>query len=143
MNRIKIASLDVYINDDDKIPSRLGKVGPKEYELDVCPLVDERLLENLKKHGRIEGSTIDLMQSIIAHELGHFVAHITKCPTHARDSFTDVKTTVNGVESVVGISLPAEVRAWTLAGEMLGDKLNKKLRDVATYGYMFAEQEAA
>jgi hypothetical protein len=98
--------------------------------------VDERILEAHKKAGRIEGSTLDLVQSIIAHELGHFVAHITKCPTHNQSTFDKIPVTINGEAAVVGVSVPAEIKAWTLAGEILGDKLNQKLRTAATATYL-------
>ena len=83
------------------------------------------------------------MQTIIAHELGHFVAHITGCPTHKRDKFQEVTTMVNGKETAIGVSVPAEMKAWTLAGEILGDKLNKPLRDVATATYMLGGMKRA
>jgi predicted metalloprotease len=145
MRRMKIASLDVYLNDDDKVPSRLTNSGPKQFELDICPMMDERLLNSFKKKGMITGSTVELMQTIIAHELGHFVAHITGCPTHKHDKFQKIETEVGGKKTIVGVSVGAEMQAWTIAGHILGDSLNKQLRAVATATYLMGglQQEKA
>ena len=102
--KIKLASLDVYLTDSREIPSHLKQLGPKVFELYVNPLVDEKILENFKSTGKIQGSTLELMQNIVAHELGHFVAFLTKCPTHARTAGMEKPITVNGVTE--------ELSAW-------------------------------
>ena len=136
MQKIEIATLKVYISDSRDTPSCLVMTGPKQFELHVCPLVDEKIIESYKNSGCIQGQTLDLMQNIIAHELGHFVAYMTKCPSHSLDIGTMKPITVNGEQGMQVVNPTAEMRAWTLAGVMLGDKLNTKLRDCTTATYL-------
>lgn len=136
MQKIKIATLEVFITDSREIPSNLRRIAPQQFELEVNPLVDEKVLEAFKADGKIAGQTLDLMQNIIAHELGHFVAFMTKCPTHTLDKQTLRAITVNGESGMQVVNPQAEIRAWTLAGTMLGEKLNKQLRDCTTASYL-------
>jgi hypothetical protein len=133
--KTKIASLEVYLTDSQDIPSHLKRTGPQSFELAVNPLIDERVIDVLKRDGKITANTTDLMQNIIAHELGHFVAFMTKCPTHSMTNATKRPITVNGEQAYQVLNPQAEMRAWTLAGHMLGDKLSTALRDLSTATY--------
>jgi hypothetical protein len=135
----EIASLKVYLTDCQDIPSHLVQTAPKTFELSVNPLVDEKILELYKREGKITGNTTDLMQNIVAHELGHFVAFMTRCKTHSLEAATMRPITVNGEAGVQVVNPQAEMRAWTLAGRMIGDKLNTELRDVTTASYVLGK----
>ncbi len=137
--KVKMASLEVYLTDSTDIPSHLTRKGAQSYELNVNPLIDERIIDSFKSTGKISGNTTDLMQNIIAHELGHFVAFITKCPTHSLKNATIKEITVNGEQCNQVLNPQAEMRAWTLAERMIGDNLNKQLRTLTTATYLFGE----
>ena len=100
----KIATLDVYVS-DDKTASGTRQTSPSTFELTMnagspCnPTI-----------GRLE------FQTIMAHELGHFVALVTHDPTHNVPVVEHLLSRITGDASAL---VPGEKRAWEIAREIL------------------------
>lgn len=100
----KIASLDVYIDlDTTDTASNMRQYGSTNYELTMYP-----------NQGYTPAKTRDQFQSIMAHELGHFVAMVSRDPTHYSDAALMGKL----VKSPT-LALAGERKAWEIAHTIL------------------------
>lgn len=124
-----IAKINIY--QDDEVEGAFSEtVGEKEYSVSLNPSVDlkafnrkvEKKAKTVKEKGFVE-------ESILAHELGHIVAHIFSDPTHNREN--------NFLAQMFGnnaLLLPAEKRAWEIAYSM-GLPLSKEAEEVGVASY--------
>lgn len=108
----KIGTLTLYIDDSDKhldLSSGFFTAKNGDYELWIRPNADNHLAgHSLTNHE---------FQTVIAHELGHFLATLSNDPTHS---------------SLMHVFLPTygEVRAWQLAEQIKPD-LDKGIKAIA------------
>lgn len=101
----KIASLDVFVDTESKDSSATRKVGPDQYVITIRP-------SQTSGNGDDSFSlkTDRDLQTTLAHELGHFVALVTKDKTH--DNTFQLYYQLTGDTSPL---IPAEKLAWKLA----------------------------
>lgn len=124
-----IAKINIY--QDDEVEGAVSEtVGEKEYSVSLNPSVDLKAFnrEVVKKANSLEEKGF-IEESILAHELGHIVAHIFSDPTHNKtDNFI---AQMFGDGSVV---IPAERRAWKIAHSMRLP-LSKEAEEVGIASY--------
>jgi hypothetical protein len=135
----KIATLDVVISDGvgDPLANRPSGMlppgnGRTNYTVTLRPKIDAPILESIH-----EKANIPNMETLLAHELGHFVAEVFGDPTH--NKATKYLATLLGESSLI---VPAEKRAWEI-GEIINPKLNRNIRARALQGYASNGQEGA
>lgn len=126
-----IAKINIY--QDDEVEGAVSEaVGEKEYSGFLNPSVD---LKAFNDEGKKKAKTVKekgfVEESILAHELGHIVAHIFSDPTHNK--------TDNFIAQMLGIGdgsvlIPAEKRAWEIAHSM-GLPLSKEAEEVGMASY--------
>lgn len=121
--RTKIANLEVFIIEGDTAEDRKEqqrppgssfyfKDDPMKMRLNLAPMEDRA---GLIKAGIKSDNPKEAVQTIVAHELGHFVAAITKDATHEKL-----------FRFMLG-PLPAENKAWEIAENILPD-LDQRLK---------------
>jgi hypothetical protein len=114
----KIATLNVYLDESTEHSDISSAVRSRDengvYELWLRPFVDGKIL---KENAGYELTTKGF-QTIVAHELGHFLAMITLDPTHSKLAYFIMGQTVG------------ERKAWKLANEIKPD-LDKGLEKIA------------
>jgi hypothetical protein len=122
----KLATLELWVDDEQPIPTRMmqNKNNETEYRLTINPS-DQKLFE----HGRVAEEPRK-WASIIAHEVGHFVAHVFHSPLQDPD-----------VAKVVG-PIYGEREAWDLA-YYTNPGINQKIKQFALATYEQAQKEAA
>jgi hypothetical protein len=115
----KIAQLNILVSDgnhEGPSPSHLARIGPREFNIVLNPIGDKYTLATFS-----QPTTLNALQSILAHEMGHFVATITGDPTHQGKH-----------------ALPAEIKAWTVAdaiAKSAGTTIDPSVRNFALNGY--------
>jgi hypothetical protein len=129
----KIATLEVWIDETEGAKSALqARMSSDEFRLIIAPNEDEQS----KGPGNLP--------SIIAHELGHFMAHLLKDKAHTR--LNRLAPIVN-FRKMVGdwsnqlekrftreVELPTEVQAWKYA-DMIYPNVKQEIRAAALYTY--------
>jgi hypothetical protein len=100
----KIATLSFFINPTSRNSSLTRQVGPQEYQT----VINGGMIANDGTDFTIR--TQKDFQTVAAHELGHFLALISKDPTHSREALRHHQTMFGELASI-----PAEKRAWELA----------------------------
>lgn len=124
-----IAKINIY--QDDEVEGAVSEaVGEKEYSVSLNPSVD---LKAFNDEGKKKAKTVKekgfVEEAILAHELGHIVAHIFSDPTHNK--------TDNFIAQMFGdgsVLIPAEKRAWEIAHSM-GLPLSKEAEEVGMASY--------
>jgi hypothetical protein len=112
-----LATLRFYVdNDTPNLSSAEEQTGPNEYEINIRPENDRKFSEMLNIP-----ETREATQSIIAHELGHFIATVTHDPTHQ-----PLYRVFNG-------PLAGETKAWDIAEKIV--PIEKKVRKIALNSY--------
>ena len=121
--RRKVGQIDIYVSDED--PKKVGSFSTSlnnintfnDYSLGKAENPNHWIV-NLepKYHGRL---TTDLdsdgIRTVLAHELGHVVAGITKEPEHKK---LDDKIMAKDASVKYDPQIPREEAAWKLAKEM-------------------------
>jgi hypothetical protein len=125
-----IATLDVIVSDGVGDPLgeySTGLLPPREgnhFKLTIRPKIDAPILANIK-----EPLNRQNMETLLAHELGHFVAILFSDPTHDR-----TMRLLSVILNDSTLNLQAEAKAWEL-GEIIKPKLNKRIEHYALSGY--------
>jgi hypothetical protein len=99
----KIATLEIWY-DSANVPSGSGRRSDGTYRITMTP------------GGDIPIDTRDKFQTALAHELGHFVALLTKDETH--DPANQFYHRLTGDSSSL---IPGELKAWALAKKISPD----------------------
>lgn len=79
--------------------------------------------------GAGESLTRDNLETVLAHELGHFIANVFHDPTHDEDKIKKAWDAEDGK-----LLVPTEIKAWDLA-EVIKPNLNKTIREYALKSY--------
>lgn len=121
-----IAMLLVYVSDDATKPSALewDERKPGIFELGIRPNADIAVA----KAAKIKADK-QFTQTVVAHELGHFVASITDGVQGSQSDFMRAIGLYNPQ-----LDVPAEQLAWDIAHKM-GLKLNPKVEQFAMNTY--------
>jgi hypothetical protein len=101
----KIATLEVFY-DDSRVPSRSGQDSPTTFHIIMTPGSPE-----------IPINTKARFQATLAHELGHFVALLTRDETHNPINHLTYQSFMGDSSSL----LPREYKAWAIAKEIIPD----------------------
>lgn len=127
MARHIIATLNVWVDSDTTgLPSGLHtSADGKTFNMVIKPNVDKPIFDHIAHN-----PNLDPIQSIIAHEMGHFVARLTADPTHREASIFNLHVPL----------VPAEKKAWDI-GEAINPQIDKTLRDSAMRSYRQLDQE--
>jgi hypothetical protein len=118
--RKQIANLEVWIDDTkDGIPTGLHSASDNyHFAMVIKPTVDNEVLERLKHNPQLKP-----IQSIIAHELGHFVARLTHDSTHKGKG-------IYGNTPLV----PTEEKAWEI-GRVINPQVDEQIVTQALSSY--------
>jgi hypothetical protein len=126
-----IATLDVVISDGINDPLGdfpSGMLKPRgdrsHYTITLRPKVDGPILEAIRQPRNLAS-----VETLLAHELGHFVATVFNDPTH------NPKLKILSV--MIGdsrLNIAAEEKAWEL-GEIINPKLSQGIKHAALEGY--------
>jgi|ERR1700674_332973 len=136
-----IATLDVIISDG--IGDRLadypsGMLAPSNdgtrdhYTVTLRPKVDGPILDAIR-----EPRNLDNVETLLAHELGHFVATLFADPSHDRRM-----KLLSMLLNDSSLNLNAEKKAWEI-GEKIYPQLNQRLKAKALQGYASNGAEGA
>lgn len=124
--KIPIAALLVSIDTESNgVPSELNGNGTNRFELILRPKVDNHFLSAVPN----VNTNLDTMQTIIAHELGHFVAKITNDITHRNHGIDDFVPMVD-----------TENKAWQIA-EVINPKVDKAIKSWALSTYQMRDDQ--
>lgn len=122
-----LATLNVYVDmDETATPSGIRKTDGNDYELVMYPNQD-----------CIPCDTRHAFQTIMAHELGHFVAMVTRDPSH--HPANRLMAMLAGKNSAAA-ELPGEIKAWELARTISPD-LDRKTEQECTDSYREAAEQ--
>src|SRR5579863_1077079 len=130
MKRRLLATLKVYESPDNCVSglqTHFDQSGTIKgnYELYLCP------------NGHTDGMGLEQKNrvQIMAHELGHFVAHVLNLPEHAESRKATVRAVKIGLPKDSTLLAPTEQEAWNV-GEMIepGAKLSDAYR-ISMTGY--------
>jgi hypothetical protein len=126
-----IATLDVVISDgigDPLADFPSGMLPPRgertHYTVTLRPKVDGQILQSIKEPRNLES-----VETLLAHELGHFVATIFSDPSHNPN--LKILSVLIGDST---LNVPAEKKAWEL-GEIINPRLNQSIKQKALEGY--------
>jgi hypothetical protein len=119
-----LGTLHFYVTDENMGMSSAEKqTGPKEYEICIRPIADKTFAEMLEMP-----ININTLETIISHELGHFVASISQDVSH------------NPMYRMTFGPYDGEKRAWELAHEIKPD-LNPLIERKALGSYQKGRKE--
>jgi hypothetical protein len=123
----KVATLEVFIDTDiTDMASACAQTGRDTYILIMCP----------NQTNAIPCKTRDEFQTIMAHELGHFVALVTRDPTHYSNAVAQIPGSTTAM-------IPGERKAWQIAHTILPTLLPSSERLCLASYERGSEQELA
>lgn len=122
-----LATLTIILSDDNQGASSnlsFPADGSPNYSLIIKPNVDKVILSAAR-----EPLNMANLETILAHELGHFIADVLKDKTHSPAILRLARMMDDS-----RLLFPAENKAWKL-GEIINPSLNKHIEDFALEGY--------
>jgi hypothetical protein len=121
----KIATLEVFVNTNPEAISYTRRTGKVEFKIQLSPDVQGRREAGLPPDDSIEG-----FRTVLAHELGHFVALLTKDETH--NPVNQLMFRLTGDPTPLR---QAEKKAWAIAHEIYPNLDREDERSaLASYG---------